>query len=218
MIRNGNGTHAGTTASVRNGKGLMQVEMANIGTYQGRFGKPHLRIHVGAVHVYLSPCIVDNPHHLLYGGFKYTMGGRISNHEGRQVLTMSFRFLLQITDIDIPHVIAFYHNDFKSGHGGASRIGPVCRCRYEHHIPIPFSPVLMVFPDHHQTGIFTGGSRVWLERNCFKPCNDLQKMAQLGEQLLIAFGLVEGNKRMQVPELGPAERKHFNSRIQFHRA
>ena len=38
VIGHGNGSHAGSASSVRYGKSLMQVQVADIGTYQGRIG------------------------------------------------------------------------------------------------------------------------------------------------------------------------------------
>jgi len=67
-----------------NGKGFMQVQVAYIGPDGGRIGKPHLGVHVGAVHVYLSAVLVNKLRNLPDRGFKYPMGGRIGDHQCSQ--------------------------------------------------------------------------------------------------------------------------------------
>ena len=52
-----------TTAPMRNGISLVQVQVANIGTDTARIGQPHLCIHIGTIHVDLSAITVDNVAH-----------------------------------------------------------------------------------------------------------------------------------------------------------
>ena len=49
-----------TTTTVRNGKGLMQVEVTDICTDMRRRGQTYLGIHVGAVHINESAILVND--------------------------------------------------------------------------------------------------------------------------------------------------------------
>ena len=46
--------HAGTAAAVRDGEGLVQVHVADVGADAGRRGQADLGVEVGAVHVHLA--------------------------------------------------------------------------------------------------------------------------------------------------------------------
>ena len=60
MLRHRDRAHAGAAAAVRDRERLVQVQMTDIGADRGRAGEPHLRVHVGAVHVDLSAVLVDD--------------------------------------------------------------------------------------------------------------------------------------------------------------
>src|SRR4051794_20321097 len=47
-------THAGAATAVRDAKGLVQVEVADVGAEPPRLGQPHHRVQVGAVDVDLA--------------------------------------------------------------------------------------------------------------------------------------------------------------------
>ena len=54
MFRHADRADAGTAAAVRNAKGLVQIEMANIRADVARPAKADLRVHVRAIHVNLA--------------------------------------------------------------------------------------------------------------------------------------------------------------------
>ena len=76
----------------------------------------------------------------------------------------------------------------------------------------------MVSANHHQTGILTSSTRIGLQRNSCKTSNRRQIFGEFVDHLHIPFGLIGRDKRVNIPKLGPAQRHHGNSRIQFHRA
>ena len=58
MLCNADGTYTRTTASVRHCKGLVQVEVADIGTNITGISQTYLCIHICTIHIYLTSRIV----------------------------------------------------------------------------------------------------------------------------------------------------------------
>ena len=72
--------YSGTTASVGNGKGLVQVQVADVCTNHSRRGQAHLGVHVGSVHVYLAAKLVNYGGGFLDSGLKHSVGRWVSHH------------------------------------------------------------------------------------------------------------------------------------------
>ena len=53
-------SHARATATVRDCKRLVQIQMTDVGADRGGTRQPDLRVHVGAVHVHLTAVLVDD--------------------------------------------------------------------------------------------------------------------------------------------------------------
>lgn len=64
----------------------MEVEVAHIGSDSARGGEPHLRVHVGTVHVDEAAVLVDDVADVGNGFLKYTVGGRVGDHQCRQAV------------------------------------------------------------------------------------------------------------------------------------
>jgi hypothetical protein len=60
MLRHANRPHAGTAAAVRNAKGLVQIDMADVRPDAAGTAQADLRVHVRAVHIDLPAVIVDD--------------------------------------------------------------------------------------------------------------------------------------------------------------
>ena len=74
MLRHANRPHAGSTTSVGNGKGFVQVQVANIGPDVTRTREPNLCVHVSAVHVNLAAVLVNDPGDFGNRLLKHAMG------------------------------------------------------------------------------------------------------------------------------------------------
>merc|ERR1719223_1079471 len=57
MLLESNGSDTWSTTTVRNGEGLMQVQVTNIGTNGSWRGQTQLGIHVGTIHIDLSTVV-----------------------------------------------------------------------------------------------------------------------------------------------------------------
>ena len=60
VLRHADRPHAGPAAAVRDGEGLVQVEVADVGADVAGRGQADLGVHVGAVHVHLAAVPVDD--------------------------------------------------------------------------------------------------------------------------------------------------------------
>ena len=76
-----NWAHTRATATMRNSKGFVQVEVTDVGTDVSRVGKANLGVHVGAIHVDLTAVGMNNTGDLDDAFFIYTVRRRICNHD-----------------------------------------------------------------------------------------------------------------------------------------
>ena len=76
----------------------------------------------------------------------------------------------------------------------------------------------MVSLDGQQACIFALRACVGLEGNRVIPGTGDQHLFKFTKQLLIAPGLVQWRKRVDIAEFRPGDGYHFRGRIQFHRA
>ena len=77
MFGDANRANARPAAAVRDAKGFVQVEVADIRPNVAGAGQADLRVHVRAVHINLSAVRVDDVANLADGFLEHTMGARI---------------------------------------------------------------------------------------------------------------------------------------------
>ena len=116
MRLHADGSNAWTAPSVRNAEGLMQIQVADIRTEVGWPAEAHKRVHIRAIHVDLSPVIVNDIADLHNALLEYPMGGRIGHHQGGERCRMPFCFASEVGDIDIPVGITMDGNHFETSH------------------------------------------------------------------------------------------------------
>ena len=115
-------------------------------------------------------------------------------------------------------VVAFDGNGCEAALDGARRICPVCRGGEEDDVAVSLSDIFQISADDAQTGVFAGGTGVRLERATREAGDFAQVRRQILNQLRITFHLVFRGIRMDILELGEAEREHRRGRIELHRA
>ena len=101
MLRHADRADAGTAAAVRNAKGLVQIEMANVGADVARAAEADLRVHVRAVHVNLAAVRVHDFANLADGRFENAVGGRIGHHQRGEIVFVRVGFGAEIGEVDI---------------------------------------------------------------------------------------------------------------------
>ncbi|MNH90807.1 hypothetical protein D3C73_433520 [compost metagenome] len=80
------GTHARATTAMRNGEGLVQVEVRDVSTDKTRRRQPDLRVHVGAVQIDLTAILVNDVAHLLDGLLVHPVGGGVGHHQAGELV------------------------------------------------------------------------------------------------------------------------------------
>ena len=118
--------HAGATASMRNAKCFVQVDVANVSAEFARPAQTHLSVQVGTVHIHLPAVLVDDRADLFDRLFEYAVSRWIRHHQARQICGMFCRFYSQIGDIYIAMLVAGYGDDAKACH---HRTGWICSVR-----------------------------------------------------------------------------------------
>ena len=80
MFGNSNRADAGAAAAVWNAKGFVQIQMADVRADIARPAEAYLRVHVGAVHVNLTPVFVHDLANFANRCLENTMCARVCDH------------------------------------------------------------------------------------------------------------------------------------------
>src|SRR5262249_24385767 len=127
MLLHADRAHAGATAAMRDAKGLVEIEMPDIGAICARLCQADLRVEVGAVEIDLSAVGMNDAANLANRGFENAMGGGISDHDWGKRAGLLLCLLPQIGEVDIAATVAIDDNDIHSSHLRGCRIGAVGR-------------------------------------------------------------------------------------------
>ena len=141
---------------------------------------------------------MDHLAHLADALLEDSVGGRIGDHDGGQLLPVADQLLFQIHQVDVPLVVTVHYHDAHAGHHRRSRVGSVGGGGYETDPTVVFPPVQVVGADGGQPGQFPLGSGVGLEGHG-RIAGDLgEPVLQVGEELQIPFRLIDGDEGMNV--------------------
>src|SRR6185437_9999943 len=130
------GPHSRAATAMRDGEGLMKIEMADVRPDETRAGQTYLGIHIGAVHIDKASVIVDDTADLTDTFFEYAVSRSVGDHETREAVGVFNGFFFEIADIDMSIFVALYDDDAHACHDGAGGVGAVCRDRDEHDITV----------------------------------------------------------------------------------
>src|SRR5690606_31299971 len=124
------------------------------------------------------------------GLFENAVGGRVGDHQCRQVICMRLSFSPEIGHIDVTTFIALHHDHRHARHAGGCRVGAVGRCRNEHDVAMPITAAFVVGTDHHQAGLLALCTRVGLEAYLGESRNLTEPVVQFTAELHVATHLV----------------------------
>jgi hypothetical protein len=168
VLRHTDGAHAGAATAVRDGEGLVQVEVAHVGADVAGAREAHLCVHVGAVHVHLAAVGVDRAQMSLMDLLKHAVRGRVGDHEAAQRLSLVLLGLgAEVGHIDVARSSHLTTTTSMPGHHRAGGIGAVgrggdqrrcCGDRFALRLRWYWS-------DDQQSGVFALRARVGLERD-----------------------------------------------------
>ena len=213
-----NGTYARSTTAVRRCKGLMQIQVANIGSDKGRTGVAYLGIHIGAVHIDESTVLMDGLAHTADRHLKNTVGRRIRDHAAGQVVLMLLGLGAPVLDIRITVLITTYHNGNEACLCTRGRVGAMGRSRDEQHVTMGGIVTTVILTYRHQAGIFAGCTGCRLQVAGIKSGDGAQLLLQFAQEAAIAGRLIGRCKRMNTGESLHGDRYHRGSGIKLHSA
>ena len=171
MCRHADRTNARTTATVRHCEGLVEVQVANVGTNVAGIGQTYLCVHVCTVHIYLTASVMHCIDDLADAALKYAVSRGIGNHQTAQLTAVLLGLCLQIFNIDIAICIARYRYDLHTCHCGRCGVGTVCRCGNQYDVAVALTTMLVICTNDHQACILTSSTRIGLQRTSGKACN-----------------------------------------------
>src|SRR5450432_1236099 len=155
MHRDTDRADARTAATVRNAKGFVQIEMANIRPDVTGTTKANLGIHVRAVHVNLAAVVVHDVADFANGGFENSMRRGIRYHECGEDFAVRVGLGAEINEVDVAVLEATHRDNAKASHDGAGGIGAMGGGGNETNVTMRFAAGSVVPADGKQAGVFT---------------------------------------------------------------
>ena len=218
MLCHTGGADPGASSSVGDGKGFVEIEMANIGTDVTGAAQAHLSIHVGTVHVNLASLPVHEAADFPDAFLEDAVGGRIGDHQRPQGVLVLRGFCRHVFQIDIAHFIAFHGHHLEARHDRTGRIGAMRRGGNETNVAFRLTPGHLPATDRQKAGVFPLASGIGLERDSGKSGDFGEPSFQLGDHGGIAGGLRWRGKGVQASHGLPAQRHHGCGGIELHGA
>ena len=146
----------------------MQIQVADVCTDSPRVSQADLCVHVGTVHIQLTAASVNNVAHFFDVHFEDTVGRRIGDHAGSQVVFVGFGFCPEIFQIDITLVVTFYRNSRETALDRTCRVCTMSGSRKQNDVAMSLPNAFQVSPDYAQTCIFAGCSGIRLKCTAFE--------------------------------------------------
>jgi hypothetical protein len=210
--------HAGTATAVRDAKGLVQVEMRDVGAEFTRCGQPDERVQVRAVDVHLPAVRMHDLADALDAGLEHAVRRRVRRHDRREPLRVLRSLGFEVGEIDVAVVVAGDDDNLHADHLRRRGIGAVRRRRDQADVAVRFVAARVISLDREQPRVFALRAGVGLQRHRRITGDRAEHPLEIRAQLAVAFDLVRRRERMQLAELGPRHRHHLARRVQLHRA
>ena len=210
--------HARSAAAVRDGKGLVQVHVADIGANETGRRQADLRIQVGAVHVHLAAVGMHDGADVAHRLLEHAVCRGVGDHQAGQVVLVLFGLGLEVADVHVAVFIAIDHDDLHVGHLGGGRVGAVGGFRDQADVAMAFAAAGVVAGNRHQAGVFALGAGVRLHADGVEAGDGLQPFGQAADHLVIASNLVARGEGVDAAEFRPGDRDHLAGRVQLHGA
>ena len=203
---------------MRDRKGFVQVQMADIGANLARFHQTNQRVHIGPVQIDLAAELMGNIADIADGFFKHPMGRGIGHHASRQPIPSCLGFGAEIFDINVAIRHRLHDDNLHPRHLRRSRIGAMRRHRDQADVAPRVTARAVIGGNGQKPGIFALRARVRLHRKRIIAGDFTKLFRQIADRLVIAKRLIFWHKGMQRAEFRPGDRHHFRRRVQLHRA
>ncbi|OIQ68407.1 hypothetical protein GALL_500010 [mine drainage metagenome] len=210
--------HSRPATAMRDGKGFVQVEVADVTADLAGFCQPDHRVHIGAVDIDLPAILVRDLANLPHRFLENAVGGGVGDHAGGKVFARLCRPRAEIIQIDIAIFQRLDHDNLHPRHLRRGRVGAMRGNRNQTDAPMPLALRAVIGLNGQQARIFALRARVWLHREGVIAGNLAQLRRQILDHLGIARRLITGHEGVHGGKLGPGDRHPLCRRVQFHRA
>ena len=180
MLGHGDRAHAWAATAMRNGKGLVQVEVGNIAAELAWAGPAGQRVHIRTVDVDLAAHRVDLIAYVADLGVKDTVGGGVGHHDAGDVVAVLGNLLIQIRQVNRAVLGGLHHNNAQVSQRCRGRIGTVRGSWDEHYIALVIAIGYVVAADGQEAGQLALGAGIGLD-------GDLGVAGDLGQPALNLF-------------------------------
>ena len=85
MLRNADRAYTRTTTAVRHCEGLVQIEVANVGTDIAGVSQTNLCVHISTIHIYLTTSVVNSIYNLADATLEYAVSRGVGYHQTAQL-------------------------------------------------------------------------------------------------------------------------------------
>lgn len=213
------GSNTRATTTVGNAEGLVQVQVADISTESARGGEANLSVHVGTVHVDLATVLVDELANLANLGLEDTVGARVGNHDGTEVISVFLALGLEISEIEVTSgSVTLDRDDAHASHSSRGGVGSVSGDGDEANVTLGLGVLLVELTDGTETSKFTLGTRVGLKRSSIHTGQSGKLAGSLSEELLVALDGVSKSVGVDVRDGFGANQLHLSSTVELHGA
>ncbi len=213
-----NRSHARPAAAMRDGEGLVQIDVRNVGTNIGRTGEADLGIEIGPIHIYLAAVCVNGGADVFDGFLEYAVRRGVGEHQAGKFCRVLSGLGLQIGKIDIALCIASHGNHLKATHLRRGRVGAVSRFGNQADGAVHFTAAGLITADGGEACILALCAGIRLERNGIKPGDGHELRGKFLKQLCITLRLIARGKGMHLRKFWPGHGNHFCNGIQLHGA
>ena len=104
------------SSTVRNGEGLVEVQVADIATTGRRVRETNLSVQIGTIQIHLTAVVVDDLASILDTGLEDAEGRGVGDHESGKVILVLLRLLLQVFQVEATVVESLDRDDLQAGH------------------------------------------------------------------------------------------------------
>ena len=218
VLTNSQRANTGAATTVRNGEGLVQVQVRNVAAELTGLSEAHLGVQVRAIHVHLAASLVNQLADLSNLLLKHTVSGGVGNHDAGNLGTVLLDLGLQVVNINRTVSRSCHAGNLQTSQSSRCRVGAVSRQRNQDGIALVVTVSLVEGTDSAQTSVLTGRTRVRLQGHSIVTGNCNQPLAQVLNQLVPTLSLVLRDQRVNIRELGPGDGLHLSRCVQLHSA
>ena len=209
-------TRAATT--VRDGEGLVQVQVRYVATEIARAGNASQRVHVRAVDVDLTAGRMHLVAHHAHVFLVHTVCGRVGQHDGGNVGAVLIQFLFQISQVDRAVFGSLDHNHAQVRQRRRRRISTVRRRRNQADVTLRVTVCHVVGADSQKARQLTGCTRVRLHADLGVAGDLHQPGTNLIDQLTPTRGVRIRRVRVDVGKTRPRDCLKTCGGVELHRA